>query len=72
MTTAIVVDTPAVARALNEILQGEDKAFAVLQSRTGWRCDQIIVCASMTHEHFAEWFDQFRCCLAPGGRIIYD
>ena len=71
-TTAIVVDTYEVARALNKILPEGSKAYSVGQPRIGQRFDQIIVSATMTQEHFSEWFDTFRCCLTPGGEIIYD
>jgi len=71
-TTAIVVDTYEVARALNKILPEGCKAYAVGQPRIGQRFDQIIVSATMIQDHFSEWFDTFRCCLAPGGEIIYD
>ena len=71
MKTAVVVDTPKAAKALNQILGEGHRAFAVRQPRTGWRCARIIVLATMTQEGFSEWFSDFRNCLAPDGDIKY-
>jgi hypothetical protein len=70
--TAIVVDTFQAARTLREVLQPGHKVFPVGQGRTGWRCERIIVLATMDQDRFSEWFDTFSCCLEPGGDIIYD
>jgi hypothetical protein len=70
--TAIVVDTPKMAKALNKILPSEHKAFAVKSMKAGYRFDQILVIATMASDEFSEWFDHFVCCLAPDGEIIYD
>jgi hypothetical protein len=75
MATAWIVDTPQVAKLLQKSLVEGDRAFAVGQARTGWRCARIVVMATMTQEapvNFADWFDTFRCCLEPGGEIVYD
>lgn len=72
MTTAIVVDTVRVAKELNKILPDDHRAFAVFRGRTGWRCDRILVLATMAQDGFSEWFDTFTHCLKPGGAIIYD
>ena len=72
MITAIVVDTPQVARALREVLQPGHKVFTVGQGRTGWRCGRIVVLATMDQDGFSEWFNTFTHCLEPDGDIIYD
>ena len=70
--TAIVVDTYAAARALRRVLQPGHKVFAVGQGRVGWRCERIIVLATMDQDGFSEWFNTFTHCLDPKGKIIYD
>jgi hypothetical protein len=72
MKTAIVVDTPQVAKALNWLLQPGHIAFAVGESKAGHRFARIIVLATLDSDFFSEWFEHFKCCLAPDGDILYD
>jgi len=71
-TTAIVVDTPEVAKALNEILPKWSRAYAVGQYKAGAGYERIIVTATMARDDFSEWFNYFTLSLRPDGEIIYD
>jgi hypothetical protein len=72
MNTAIVVDTPHIAKELNKLLPEGSRAYIPGQTRLGARYEQILVMATMADDRFSEWFDHFTCCLTPGGRIYYD
>ena len=72
MNVALIVDTPKIARELNKILLEGNRAFAGGQAGVGHRFDRILVMATMTDDRFSEWFDHFKCCLTPKGKIIYD
>jgi hypothetical protein len=72
MKTAVIVDTPEMAKQLDWILQPGHIAFAVGDLRVGFRFARILVLATTDTDHFSEWFEHFKCCLVPDGDIFYD
>jgi hypothetical protein len=48
------------------------RAYSIGQGMMGARYDRIVLMASMEGERENEWFEEFRCCLKPGGEIVRD
>lgn len=46
------------------------KVFMVGSAKAGWRFDRIIVLCRLETEQEKEWFEHFRCGLAPGGKVL--
>jgi hypothetical protein len=70
--TAYVVETPGVAKRLNRELPEPSRAYSILEGRGGARYDEIVLITSLDGEKEHEWFEEFRCCLKPGGEIVRD
>ena len=70
---AIVVDSGFVADILRTQVTAPDTiVFYVGDMRSGWGADVILVlCDVSSTERKREWFEEFRCCLKPRGKIIH-
>jgi len=68
--TAYVVRGSNACKQLNNDLSEAHKAFQIGDGRMGFKFNRIVMLARLHGPEETEWFEHFKCCLAPDGEVI--